>query len=178
MAAKQMSEIIKELRTKRGMSQLELAQAMGYKDRTTVAKLESGDNTLPDNKVERMASILGTTPDYLKNTLERQLDALDMGVYYKSDGVWVKDESYAFGLACCFKHDTWEVYKRTNAFKEVMGHFYDSWGEETKKSPDTLIDTEGLSEYKRALIDYVMSLSDDEARVLHGMFGAKPQSGK
>ena len=36
-------------------------------------------------------------------------------------------------------------------------------GAETKKSPDTLLDIEGMSESKRALYNYVMSLTDDEA---------------
>jgi hypothetical protein len=50
--------------------------------------------------------------------------------------------------------------------------------EEYKKTPDTLIDIESLSDDRRALIEYVMSLSDVEARVLRGMLVSKTQSDK
>lgn len=43
---------------------------------------------------------------------------------------------------------------------------------EAKKSPDTLIDTEGLSEDQRWLFNYILRLSDPEAQLLRRMFDA------
>ena len=44
----------------------------------------------------------------------------------------------------------------------LMGGDVPKFKDENKKSPDTVIDVEGLSEDRRKLIDYVMSLSDEE----------------
>lgn len=43
---------------------------------------------------------------------------------------------------------------------------------ETQKAPGTLIDTEGLSDDRRWLFDYIMRLSDPEAQLLRRMFDA------
>lgn len=48
---------------------------------------------------------------------------------------------------------------------------------EAQKSPGTVIDAEGLSEDKRKLVDYVMSLSEEEVRLLRRMFD-NSQTGK
>lgn len=40
---------------------------------------------------------------------------------------------------------------------------------EDKKTPDTLIDVEGLSEDKRALVKRILALSDDEVRGLRAI---------
>lgn len=173
-------ELIKELRQLRGLSQLDLAKEMGYKDRTTVAKLESGENTLPEAKEERMAAVLGTSVAYLRNTLERTLFCFDVEVTYGSDYVELVDTSTAGASPVRISSAQWNFYRYHNSLREVcdlLPTLYQSSGE-NKKTPDTLIDIESLSEDKRALVDYVMSLSDAEARVLRGMFAAKPQSEK
>ena len=47
------------------MSQQELADAMGYKTRSTIAKIESGENDVSQRKLQRFASVLDTTVESL-----------------------------------------------------------------------------------------------------------------
>ena len=50
--------------------------------------------------------------------------------------------------------------------------------DEIKKTPGTLIDTEGLSDDRRWLFDYIMRLSDPEVQLLRRMFdSAQPRNG-
>lgn len=63
-----MSEIYKRIRERRealGMTQDELAKKMGYKSRSSINKIESGDNDIPQSKVEAFAKALETTTLYL-----------------------------------------------------------------------------------------------------------------
>ncbi len=48
------------------LSQQELANSVGYKSRSTIAKIEAGENDVPDAKIPRFARALDTTVDYLK----------------------------------------------------------------------------------------------------------------
>lgn len=47
------------------MSQQELADAMGYKTRSTIAKIESGENDVSQKKLLRFAAVLDTTAEAL-----------------------------------------------------------------------------------------------------------------
>lgn len=114
---KTMGTIIKELRIDKGMSQTDLAAAMGYRDRTTVAKIESGENKLPDSKVAKMAGILGVTPEYLRNTLENNLYSLDIDIIYHDDKVELKDSQQLKSLF--LPSDYWEELKQNNAYRFV-----------------------------------------------------------
>ena len=52
-------------RNELNLSQTELAEKMGYSDRSTIAKIESGKNDLNQSKIQQMAECLQTTPEYL-----------------------------------------------------------------------------------------------------------------
>ena len=56
---------IKRRRYELKMSQQELADAMGYKTRSTIAKIESGENDVSQKKLIKLANILDTTPEAL-----------------------------------------------------------------------------------------------------------------
>lgn len=56
---------IKKRRLELRMSQQELADAMGYKTRSTIAKIESGENDVSQKKMQRFAEILETTVEAL-----------------------------------------------------------------------------------------------------------------
>ena len=63
-----MPEIGKRIRLRReelGMTQEELASRLGYKSKTTIAKIENGTNDIVQSKVIEFAQILNTTPAYL-----------------------------------------------------------------------------------------------------------------
>lgn len=63
-----MLELYKRIKTKRielGLSQSELAERVGYSDRTSIAKIESGKTDLPQSKIREFANALGVTSAYL-----------------------------------------------------------------------------------------------------------------
>lgn len=55
-------ENIRKLRIEKGISQDELAQLIGYKDRSSITKIESGKVDLAQSKILLFAKVLGTTP--------------------------------------------------------------------------------------------------------------------
>lgn len=56
---------IKEKREELNMSQDELAAKMGYKSRSSIAKIESGQNDILQSKIKAFAEALHTTPAHL-----------------------------------------------------------------------------------------------------------------
>ena len=56
---------IKGLRESKKMSQSELAEKVGYKDKTAIAKVEAGKVDLPQSKISSFAKALDTTTSYL-----------------------------------------------------------------------------------------------------------------
>lgn len=56
---------IKKRRYELRMSQQELADAMGYKTRSTIAKIESGENDVSQKKLQKFAEVLDTTVESL-----------------------------------------------------------------------------------------------------------------
>lgn len=56
---------IRARREELGMSQGELAKRLGYKSRSTIAKIESGENDIPQSKIEAFADALSVTAAYL-----------------------------------------------------------------------------------------------------------------
>lgn len=58
-------EIIKMLRIKHKISQGELAKKVGYSDRSSIAKIESGNVDLTESKIKTFANVFGVSPAYL-----------------------------------------------------------------------------------------------------------------
>lgn len=56
---------IKALREEKKMSQSTLAELVGYKDKTAIAKVEAGKVDLPQSKISAFAKALNTTTSYL-----------------------------------------------------------------------------------------------------------------
>lgn len=56
---------IKARRKELTLSQATLAELLDYKDRSTIAKIESGKNDLTQSKILQFAEHLQTTPEYL-----------------------------------------------------------------------------------------------------------------
>ena len=61
---------IKERRLQLKMSQQLLADKLGYTSRSTIAKIESGENTPPNSKIADFARALRTTEDYILTGFE------------------------------------------------------------------------------------------------------------
>lgn len=63
---------IKERREALGLSQDELAERMGYKSRSTIAKIEKGVNDVTQTNIVKFAKVLKTTPAYLMDWEQAQ----------------------------------------------------------------------------------------------------------
>lgn len=66
-------EKIYKLRTEKGMTQDELAIAVGYKSRSTIAKIESGERDPYQSMVVALANALDTTPAYLMGWEDKEI---------------------------------------------------------------------------------------------------------
>ncbi len=58
-------ERILKKRLNMGLTQDELAQIVGYKSRSTIAKIEAGERDVPQSMIIALAKALKTTPTYL-----------------------------------------------------------------------------------------------------------------
>ena len=75
-------DMIKKRREELKLTQEELAEKLGYKSRSSINKIESGINELPQSKIVEFAKVLKTTPSYLmgwedehfNNTIEYFVD--------------------------------------------------------------------------------------------------------
>lgn len=56
---------IKEARLRKGYSQTELAELLGYKSRSSINKIEKEGRDIPRSSVVRFAEVLDVTPSYL-----------------------------------------------------------------------------------------------------------------
>lgn len=65
---------IKERRESLGLSQDELAEIMGYKSRSTIAKIEKGVNDVTQTNLVKFAEALKTTPAYLMGWIDDETD--------------------------------------------------------------------------------------------------------
>lgn len=61
---------IRKRRFELNLSQEELAHLMGYRSRSTIAKIESGENDINQKKLRRFAEVLDTTVEALMGTAE------------------------------------------------------------------------------------------------------------
>lgn len=68
-----MGELYENIRKRReelGMSQEALARRVGYTSRSTIARIERGDITIPSDKIETFARALRVLPEYLMGWTE------------------------------------------------------------------------------------------------------------
>lgn len=87
---KDMGKKIKDLRIKKGYTQEELANKMGYTSRSTINKIEKGLVDIPQSKIIDFANVLGTTPLFLLNWVESPNDNKNSIIIQKENGEQVK----------------------------------------------------------------------------------------
>lgn len=58
-------EKIKELRLARKLSMRELAELMGYANKSAIVRIERGETDLPQSRIAQFARVLGTTTGHL-----------------------------------------------------------------------------------------------------------------
>ena len=88
-----MADIGKRIREKReaiGITQEELATKLGYKNKSTIAKIENGTNDIVQSKVVEFANALNTSASYLmgwedktRNVQQTQISQLDKDLLHK-----------------------------------------------------------------------------------------------
>lgn len=65
-------ENIRRMRKKRGLSQTQLAIKLGYKSKSSIAKIETGNGDVPRNKLPQFAEALNCSISYLTGWNELQ----------------------------------------------------------------------------------------------------------
>lgn len=73
---------IKERREALGLSQAELAARLGYADRSSIAKIESGVNDVSQSKLRAFADALETTPAYLMGWSDAKREVTDEDIKF------------------------------------------------------------------------------------------------
>ena len=109
MSLRTSGDVLKDIRLTKGFSQIEFARLLGYKDRTTIAKLESGENSIPASRIKEVAEKLGVSEKYLTNEMERTLYVLGATITYLGDSVLVEDDFD--GRQVRFSAAAWEHLK-------------------------------------------------------------------
>lgn len=75
-----LGENIKRARMKAQISQDELAKRLGYKSRSTIAKIESGENDLTQKKVAAFAKALNVSIDFLMDGDSNENNSKDVRI--------------------------------------------------------------------------------------------------
>lgn len=76
---------IKQRRESLGMTQLELAEKLGYKSKSTINKIEKGVNEISQSKVLGFANALRTTPSYILGYDDADSQSNDEFIDYRFD---------------------------------------------------------------------------------------------
>lgn len=58
-------EIVRQLREKQGLSQEQLANQLGYRDRSTIAKIETGKQGLSQKKIRQLAAFFNVSINHI-----------------------------------------------------------------------------------------------------------------
>lgn len=150
-------ELFKRIRAMRkdlNMSQDELAKEVGYTSRSTIAKIESGENDIPQSKIKDFARALQTTPAELMGW-ENKLNEWDEK--YNKNGALMKEvkqiakfEDYLKSLGYKVNVDVtgeWTISKGN-----ITATFTNEEFDKLKEMNATLLDSEI---YKNSLKNYV-----------------------
>lgn len=81
----QMGQRIKRLREELKMSQSTLAELVGYKDKTAIAKVEAGKVDLPQSKISSFAKVLKTNTSYLFGDLDNIDEPQTIAAHFDGD---------------------------------------------------------------------------------------------
>jgi len=83
-------ERIKIRREELDMSQDELAQAIGYKSRSSINKIESDERNLTQSKIKKIADALYTTPSYIMGWDDTSADTIKKSLTDDEDALITK----------------------------------------------------------------------------------------
>jgi transcriptional regulator with XRE-family HTH domain len=117
-------ERIKELREERGMTQKELAEALGI-DRTAIAKYESGASGAKSEMLEKLATFFGVSTDYLLGRTNRKAPVHELSDGYEDAELreylqQIKDDPSTRMMFDLARGATLEEIKATVAFLKAL----------------------------------------------------------
>lgn len=67
-----MNEMIRKLRKEKGMTQSDLAELVGYTERSSIARIEKGDVDIPSSKISAFAKVFGISEFELLGFLDEK----------------------------------------------------------------------------------------------------------
>lgn len=158
---------IKERREELGLSQDDLAQRMGYRSRSTIAKIESGKNDIPQSKITAFAKALSTNEAWLMGydvPMERN-DYEDPEIV-KRDNILENIEKIlktkSWSLSCDTYDDDYFTIKNANG-QTIVGLYnyelisrYQSLKKKGKVTADLLVSSESVfKKYLESLGFYI-----------------------
>ena len=113
-----------------GLSQEELAKKLGYKDRSTIAKIESDVNDLTQSKIVAIAKALQTTPAVLMGWDNSSVDvSASIHTPAKTTSLSPEDEELLRKFHCLDE-------RGKAAVLNVLNHEYESLpGEKARSAP-------------------------------------------
>lgn len=76
---------LKDLREKAGLSQRQLASAVGAEYYTFISQLETGRGRIPPDRYETWAVALGVPPQYFVKQVLRYYDPITFGLLFQGD---------------------------------------------------------------------------------------------
>ena len=122
-------ERVLALRNEKGMTQDELALAVGYKSRSTIAKIESGERDPHQSMIAAIAKALDTTPAYLMGWEESEQSPdkdknLSKIPYTEEGTVLVPLIGKVAAGYCCHAEDNISEYIRTDGSSLKTGYDY------------------------------------------------------
>lgn len=98
---------IKDRRKELGMTQGELASKMGYKDNSAIARIESGENDIPQSKVTKFAEVLNTTESALMGwDEEEKLDKEQKTLFEDYNSLTEEEKKLVAGIIKGLKNGT------------------------------------------------------------------------
>lgn len=152
-----LSERIRHRREQCGLSQSELAERLGYSDRSSIAKIESRKSDLTQSKIVAFAEALHTTPEYLMGWTDDPYD-------YDRD----EDNIFAEIPLALFEElknqydgdlsDVWRAWRgiQRDAARESQPRFmtrddlrFAFWGDDDKMSDEDVEDVLKYAEFVR-----------------------------
>lgn len=93
---------IKKFRNAAGMTQGELAERLGYTDRSSIAKIEKGIVDLPQSKIRQIADVFGVAPGILmgyEDNPDSYMETFSRNLrhFMKTRGITIFEISYVTG---------------------------------------------------------------------------------
>ena len=124
-------ERIRQLRISAGMSQEDLAHAMGYKDRSMITKIESGKVDISQKKIVEFARILNTTPGYLMGwSDEPSMKRLNMDLQHFNDDCQPKNDDVRLLIRGLNQLSPEQLEQATNMMRIMFAKYADYFDKE------------------------------------------------